>query len=104
MLTQFTTALCRLLKHNLAQYDNDASAAMTGSLYLLSLGMVAANPWRLPTFNAIYGEDSAQNIRQQLSQHTLLSLVWFRARKRGLSCYMAAAGRDPHEYTRLHYS
>ena len=46
MLTQLTTDLCRLLKHNLARFDNDASACY--DRIIVSLGMLAARRCGMP--------------------------------------------------------
>jgi hypothetical protein len=46
MLTQLTTALCRVLKHNLAKFDNDASACY--DRIIVALGMLAARRCGMP--------------------------------------------------------
>jgi hypothetical protein len=46
MLTQLTTDLCRLLKHNLARFDNDASACY--DRIIVALGMLAARRCGMP--------------------------------------------------------
>jgi hypothetical protein len=50
MLTQLTTDLCRVLKHDLARFDNDASACY--DRILVALGMLAARRCGMPE-NAI---------------------------------------------------
>lgn len=50
MLTELTTDLCRTLKHNLARFDNDASACY--DRIIVALGMLAARRCGMPT-NAI---------------------------------------------------
>jgi hypothetical protein len=50
MLTQLTTDLCRLLKHNLARFDNDASACY--DRIIVALAMLAARRCGMPN-NAI---------------------------------------------------
>jgi hypothetical protein len=50
MLTQLTTDLCRLLKVNLARFDNDASACY--DRIIVMLGMLAARRCGMPT-NAV---------------------------------------------------
>ena len=50
MLTQLTTDLCQLLKHNLARFDNDASACY--DRIIVALGMLAARRCGMPD-NAI---------------------------------------------------
>jgi hypothetical protein len=46
MLTQLTTDLCRILKHNLARFDNDASACY--DRIIVALGMLAARRCGMP--------------------------------------------------------
>ena len=46
MLNQLTTDLCRLLKHNLARFDNDASACF--DRIIVALGMLAARRCGMP--------------------------------------------------------
>ena len=46
MLTKLTTDLCRLLKHNLARFDNDASACY--DRIIVALGMLAARRCGMP--------------------------------------------------------
>lgn len=46
MLTQLTTDLCRILKHNLARFDNDASACYVR--INVDLGMPAAHRCGMP--------------------------------------------------------
>ncbi|KAI2505456.1 hypothetical protein MHU86_8979 [Fragilaria crotonensis] len=46
MLTQLTTDLCRVLKHNLARFDNDASACY--DRIIVALGMLAARRCGMP--------------------------------------------------------
>ena len=50
MLTQLTSDLCRILKHDLARFDNDASACY--DRIIVALGMLAARRCGMPT-NAI---------------------------------------------------
>ena len=50
MLTELTTDLCRTLKHNLARFDNDASACY--DRIIVALGMLAARRCGMPT-NAV---------------------------------------------------
>ena len=50
MLTQLTADLCRILKHNLARFDNDASACY--DRIIVALGMLAARRCGMP-HNAI---------------------------------------------------
>ena len=50
MLTQLTSDLCRLMKHNLARFDNDASACY--DRIIVALGMLAARRFGMPD-NAI---------------------------------------------------
>ena len=50
MLTQLTTDLCRILKHDLARFDNDASACY--DRIIVALGMLAARRCGMPK-NAI---------------------------------------------------
>ena len=50
MLTQLTTDLCRILKHDLARFDNDASACY--DRIIVALGMLAARRCGMPA-NAI---------------------------------------------------
>jgi hypothetical protein len=50
MLTQLTTDLCQLLKHNMARFDNDASACY--DRIIVALGMLAARRCGMPD-NAI---------------------------------------------------
>ncbi len=50
MLTQLTADLCRLLKHNLARFDNDTSACY--DRIIVALGMLAARRCGMPN-NAI---------------------------------------------------
>jgi hypothetical protein len=50
MLTQLTTDLCRVLKHDLARFDNDASACY--DRIIVALGMLAARRCGMPE-NAI---------------------------------------------------
>ena len=50
MLTQLTTDLCRILKHDLARFDNDASACY--DRIIVALGMLAARRCGMPP-NAI---------------------------------------------------
>ncbi|KAI2498581.1 hypothetical protein MHU86_15925 [Fragilaria crotonensis] len=50
MLTQLTTDLCRILKHNILRFDNDASACY--DRIIVALGMLAAQRCGMPT-NAI---------------------------------------------------
>ncbi|KAI2501729.1 hypothetical protein MHU86_12735 [Fragilaria crotonensis] len=50
MLTQLTTDLCRVLKHDLARFDNDASACY--DRIIVALGMLAARRCGMPD-NAI---------------------------------------------------
>ena len=50
MLTQLTTDLCRILKHDLARFDNDASSCY--DRIIVALGMLAARRCGMPT-NAI---------------------------------------------------
>jgi hypothetical protein len=47
MLTQLTSDLCRILKHDLARFDNDASACY--DRIIVALGMLAA---RRPLWDA----------------------------------------------------
>lgn len=47
MLTELTTDLCRILKHNLARFDNDASACY--DRIIVALGMLAARRCGMPT-------------------------------------------------------
>ena len=47
MLTELTTDLCRQLKHNLARFDNDASACY--DRIIVALGMLAARRCGMPT-------------------------------------------------------
>ena len=46
MLTQLTTDLCRVLKHNMARFDNDASACY--DRIIVALGMLAARRCGMP--------------------------------------------------------
>jgi hypothetical protein len=46
MLTELTTDLCRQLKHNLARFDNDASACY--DRIIVALGMLAARRCGMP--------------------------------------------------------
>jgi hypothetical protein len=46
MLTQLTTDLCRILKHNLARFDNNASACY--DRIIVALGMLAARRCGMP--------------------------------------------------------
>ena len=46
MLNQLTTDLCRVLKHNLARFDNDASACF--DRIIVALGMLAARRCGMP--------------------------------------------------------
>jgi hypothetical protein len=50
MLTQLTADLCRILKHNLARFDDDTSACY--DRIIVALGMLAARPCGMPP-NAI---------------------------------------------------
>ncbi|KAI2492618.1 hypothetical protein MHU86_21932 [Fragilaria crotonensis] len=50
MLTQLTTDLCRILKHDFARFDNDASSCY--DRIIVALGMLAARRCGMPT-NAI---------------------------------------------------
>lgn len=50
MLTQFTTDLCQLLKHNLTRFDNDANPCY--DRIIVALGMLAARRCGMPK-NAI---------------------------------------------------
>jgi hypothetical protein len=50
MLTQLTTDLCQILKHNMARFDNDASACY--DRIIVALGMLAARRCGMPD-NAI---------------------------------------------------
>jgi hypothetical protein len=56
MLTKLTTDLCRTLKHNLAGFDNDASACY--DRIKVALGMLAARRCGMPT-NAVSTHASA---------------------------------------------
>ncbi|KAI2491161.1 hypothetical protein MHU86_23388 [Fragilaria crotonensis] len=56
MLTKLTTDLCRTLKHNLARFDNDASACY--DRIIVALGMLAAGRCGMPT-NAVSTHASA---------------------------------------------
>jgi hypothetical protein len=56
MLTELTTDLCRTLKHNLARFDNDASACY--DRIIVALGMLAARRCGMPT-NAVSTHASA---------------------------------------------
>jgi hypothetical protein len=46
MLLQLTTDLCHILKHNLARFDNDASACY--DRIIVALGMLAARRCGMP--------------------------------------------------------
>jgi hypothetical protein len=46
MLTQLTTDLCRILRHNMARFDNDASACY--DRIIVALGMLAARRCGMP--------------------------------------------------------
>ena len=61
MLTQLTTDLCRILKHNLARFDNDASACY--DRIIVNLGMLAARRCGMP-LNAIQTHAEALQFMQ----------------------------------------
>ena len=78
MLTQLTTDLCRLLKDNLARFDNDASAFFDRTI--VSLGMLAAHRCGMPA-NAVsthaeclelmkYTVKTAHGISEEIYQST----------------------------------
>ncbi|KAI2494260.1 hypothetical protein MHU86_20278 [Fragilaria crotonensis] len=61
MLTQLTTDLCRILKHDLARFDNDASACF--DRIIVALGMLAARRCGMPK-NAIQVHADALHFMQ----------------------------------------
>ena len=83
MLTQVTDDLCRILKHDILRFDNDASACY--DCIIVALGMLAARRCAMPE-NAIqlhagalrlirYAQDNIQGLRRELSRHTTRASV-----------------------------
>lgn len=72
MLTELTNDLCRQLKHNLARFDNDASACY--DRIIVALGMLAARRCGMPT-NAISTHAKClQHMKYSVKTHHGISL------------------------------
>ena len=108
MLTQLTTDLCRILKHDLARFDNDASVCY--DRIIVALGMLAARRCGMPA-NAIrlhaddlqfmrytVKQDSIWRLRVQLSRHSLCTPFWNRSRQLCLASGLAILSGTPSPY------
>jgi hypothetical protein len=90
LLTQLTTDLCRILKHNVARFDNDASAC--NDRIIVNLGMLAARRCGMPPnaikihadclkfMKAVYHQNYTWHIRTELQRNHLRTafLNWTR--------------------------
>ncbi len=71
MLTELTTDLCRQLKHNLARFDNDASACY--DRIIVALGMLAARRCGMPEQSVNTHATCLQHMRYSVkTQHGIL--------------------------------
>jgi hypothetical protein len=61
MLTQLTCDLCRILKHDLARFDNDESACY--DRIIVALGMLAARQYGMPRNAIRFHADALQFIK-----------------------------------------
>jgi hypothetical protein len=64
MLMQLTTDLCRILKHDFARFDNDASACY--NRIIIALGMLAARKCRMPAHAIRTHSDALEFMRYKV--------------------------------------
>ncbi|KAI2500343.1 hypothetical protein MHU86_14151 [Fragilaria crotonensis] len=112
MLTQLTTDLCRILKHDLARFDNDASACF--DRIIVALGMLAARRCGMPK-NAIQVHADALHF-MQYTVKTIYGIsadnyhgtgfepLWNRARKRSIAFGLADSGCSDAQHFGPHYT
>jgi hypothetical protein len=107
LLTQLTNDNCRVLRRNLARFDNDASACF--DRIIVPLAMLAARRCGMSDESVRIHAETLEKMkytvktnygvsRRHIFRNTRCAIIRYGSRQWCLPCGLAILGRDHHEY------